>query len=266
MKGSCSPLPTWKGGDADSWRASFLRKATTLTEDPNFGTWKDFLQKLQDSFKPYDLKGEALDKIIKLWQGTTSIKDHIVKFKVLLSDSGVAEDSPAGLNYFQKSIRVLLLRKILDWDDVPDTLADWYKKVLKTNNNYHRVQRILKWDAPKKEEGKPRWNFWKEKGDITMDMDVITRVYKTMTDKEKTELMKKGLCFHCKKARHLSWDCPEKKGKGATPATPATTSTSATPTKKMMAKELTAYIWSLMALLNDEEKTVFYDEAEKEGF
>ena len=34
----------------------------------------------------------------------------------------------------------------------------------------------------------------------------------------------------------------------------------------MTAKELTAHIRSLMALLNDEEKTEFYDEAEKEGF
>ena len=36
--------------------------------------------------------------------------------------------------------------------------------------------------------------------------------------------------------------------------------------KKMMAKELMAHIRSLMALLDEEEKTEFYDEAEKEGF
>ena len=34
----------------------------------------------------------------------------------------------------------------------------------------------------------------------------------------------------------------------------------------MTAKELTAHIRSLTALLNEEEKTEFYDEAEKEGF
>ena len=36
--------------------------------------------------------------------------------------------------------------------------------------------------------------------------------------------------------------------------------------KKMMAKELTVHIRSLMALLNDKEKTEFYNEAEREGF
>ena len=100
-----------------------------------------------------------------------------------------------------------------------------------------------------------------------MDVDVITKVYKTMTDKEKAELMKKGLCFRCRKGGHLSQDCPEKKGK-ATTSQPMATIPALTPTtpKKTMAKELTAHIRSLMALLNDDEKTEFYDEAKREGF
>ena len=200
-------------------------------------------------------------------QGNTSIEDHVAKFKVLLADSRVTEDSPAALDYFQKSIRVPLLKKILDRDNVPETLPEWYKKALKIDNNYHKVQRIIKRDGPKKEEGKPRWNFQKERDKNAMDVDVITKVYKTMTDEEKSELMRKGLCSRCRKAGHLSRDCPEKKGKAAVPQSTAATPTP-TPTtpKKMMAKELTAHIQSLTALLNDEEKTEFYNEAEKEGF
>ena len=100
-----------------------------------------------------------------------------------------------------------------------------------------------------------------------MDVDIITKVYKTMMDKEKTELMKKGLCFRCQKGGHLSWDCPEKKGKATTPQLMATTP-APTPAilKKMTAKELMAHIQSLTALLNDNEKMEFYDEAEWEGF
>ena len=88
-----------------------------------------------------------------------------------------------------------------------------------------------------------------------------------MTEEEKKELMRKGLCFQCRKEGHLSRDCPEKKGKTTTPqsTTTAPTPTPATP-KKMTVKELTAHIRSLTALLNKEEKTEFYDEAEKEGF
>ena len=153
------------------------------------------------------------------------------------------------------------MKKILDRDNIPETLEEWYKKALKIDNDYHKVQRIIRRDAPKKDEGKPRWNFRKERDDNTMDVDVITKVFKTMTEEEKKELMRKGLCFRCKKEGHLSRNCPEKKGRTATAPAPTPTTS-----KKMTAKELTAHIHSLTALLNEEEKTEFYDEAEKEGF
>ena len=167
-------------------------------------------------------------------QGNATIEDHVARFKVLLADSGVTEDSPAALDYFQKSIRVPLLKRILDRDNVPETLDEWYRKALKVDNDYHKVQRIIRRDVPKKDEGKPRWNFRKERDDSAMDVDVITKVYKKMTDEERAELMKKGLCFKCKKQGHLSRDCPEGKGNTTAAVTPNTTTpapTSATPKK-----------------------------------
>ena len=257
-----------EGGDADSWRTAFLRRSITAKGDPDFGKWDDFLHNLRSSFRPYDKEGDALDEIIKMQQGNATIEDHVARFKVLLADSGVMEDSPAALDYFQKSIRVPLLKRILDRDNIPETLDEWYRKALKVDNDYHKVQRIIKRDAPKKDEGKPRWNFRKERDDSAMDVDVITKVYKKMTDEERTELMRKGLCFKCKKQGHFSRDCPEGKGQTTATVTPKMTAPAPTPAtpKKMTAKELTAHIRSLTALLNDEEKTEFYDEAEKEGF
>ena len=142
-------------GDADLWRAALLKRSMTAQGEPNFGKWSNFLRDLRNSFKPYDKEGDALDKIIWMRQGNTSIEDHVTKFKVLLADSRVTEDSPTALDYFQKSIRVPLLKKILDQDNVPETLPEWYKKALKIDNDYHKVQRIIKRDGLKREEGKP---------------------------------------------------------------------------------------------------------------
>ena len=86
-----------------------------------------------------------------------------------------------------------------------------------------------------------------------------------MTPEEQTELMRKGCCFQCKKPGHLSRDCLEKKGKNTILTTPNTSTTTTVP-KKMTVKELTAHIRSLTALLDQEEKDEFYNEAEKEGF
>ena len=35
-----------EGGDADSWRAAFLKKSVTAQGEPNFGRWNDFLRDL----------------------------------------------------------------------------------------------------------------------------------------------------------------------------------------------------------------------------
>ena len=53
-----------EGGDADSWRAAFLKRSITAQGEPNFGRWSDFLKDLRCSFKPYDKEGDTLDEII----------------------------------------------------------------------------------------------------------------------------------------------------------------------------------------------------------
>ena len=264
-------LTYMEGGDADSWKEAFLKTACKNDGSIDFGTWKDFMKNIKEDFKPYDTKGDALDEIIRLWQGTNSIEDHVSQFKVLLKDSGVEVTSPAALDYFQRSIQVPLLRKIMDLADLPTTLNKWYDWALKFDANYHQLMRLINRGKPKKEEKtKLRWTFRRtEKDPNAMDIDVITHTYNTLTPEERTEFMKKGLCFQCKKPGHLSRDCPDKKGK--TPTTTASTSTTSASTpsaapKKMTAKELTAHIWSLTALLDETERNEFYNEAEKEGF
>ena len=96
-----------------------------------------------------------------------------------------------------------------------------------------------------------------------MDVDALD------TDKHMNS-MRKGLCFNCNKASHISKFCPEKR------RVTASTSTSisllsyapnpAATLRKMNPKELVAHICSMTAQMGLDEKEEFLDEAEKEGF
>ena len=94
-----------------------------------------------------------------------------------------------------------------------------------------------------------------------MDVDALTA-------EKRTEYMKKGLCFNCGKSGHLSKDCGEKKKPPsyASTWTPAASSSTPIPPKKMSLKELYAHVRSITHQMDEKEKEVFYEEAEKEGF
>ena len=88
------------------------------------------------------------------------------------------------------------------------------------------------------------------------------------TDK-RIDMMRKGLCFNCNKAGHISKFCPEKRRASAstsTPTSPLSYAPSPATSRKMNPKELVAHIRSITAQIGPEEKEEFLDEVEKEGF
>ena len=112
-----------------------------------------------------------------------------------------------------------------------------------------------------KEEPRQKWNIRQRDPDM-MDIDALS------TDK-RTDMMRKGPCFNCNKAGHISKFCPEKRKaltSTFTPTSPLSYSPSPTTSKKMNLKELVAHIRSITDKMGPEEKEEFLDEAEKEGF
>ena len=91
----------------------------------------------------------------------------------------------------------------------------------------------------------------------------------TLSMDKRNDMMRKGLCFHCNKAGHISKFCPEKRRAStstSTPTSPPSYAPSPTTSKRMNPKELVAHIRSVTAQMGPDEKEEFLDEAEKEGF
>jgi Ty3 transposon capsid-like protein/Zinc knuckle len=235
-------------GDAASWKEQLLEDAMALPS-LDLGTWKRFKDNLEEAFKPYDAPGDALEEMKTLRMGNNSIEEHIAKFKMLVTRSGLEATSAAVIDYFRESLNIPLQRRILSLENPPKTLKEWYDWAAKLDNNFRRMQRILgrndrakTGSEKKKVEPKRQWNIPRRDPDA-MDVD-------TLTAEKREEMMKKGLCFGCGKPGHISKNCPDKDATR----------------KKMNGKELLAHIRSLTMHMDDDEKEKFYDEAEKEGF
>ena len=107
--------------------------------------------------------------------------------------------------------------------------------------------------SDRKPKGKGLRRFYFDPGPKdpnAMDVDA-------MTTKERTKLMKKGLCFSCKKLGHLSQNCPNK--------TPRTSPPPLFP-QKMKGKELHTHVQSLLAQMEEDNVNEFFNDAKQEGF
>jgi hypothetical protein len=54
---------------------------------------------------------------------------------------------------------------------------------------------------------------WEMTVSMAVDAISVTRLgdrHSPMTREERTRLRKNGICFHCKKGRHMAKECPEK--------------------------------------------------------
>jgi len=122
-------------GDAAAWNEQFMEKALSTTP-PNLGTWTQFLTDLNDAFKPYDAPGDALEEMKTLRVGNNSIDEHIAKFKMLVTRSGLGTTSPAVIDYFRETLNIPLQRQILSLAIPPATLDEWYTWASRLDNNF----------------------------------------------------------------------------------------------------------------------------------
>jgi Retrotransposon gag protein len=241
------------GGDAAVWKQQFIQteieeSEEVKTDEPNWGTYKEFVEALKKTFQPYDEPAEALEDMKKLCLGDGSITEHNSRFWLLVSQTGM-KDSLALMDLYRETLPWGLQSLIIWSEHPPKTLEEWYTKA--TNYVGHqRAQCLLKKqdkpvNTPSAPPAQKKFSFSEKKDPNAMDIDC-------MSIKECTCLIKEGKCFRCKLFGHLSWDCPNKGQANMTPTTP-----------KWTGKAAASHIQTLIASISEEKKKTLEEEGKK---
>jgi hypothetical protein len=155
---------------------------------------------------------------------------YVSKFERLARLAGYDLNSSLVLDRFGSKLIPGLYAAIVNGPDEPVTWTDWVRAAQKYQQKYLLVQANLgdrrSKDPAKgqKSRSKEQWQQAlrpKPKDPNAMEIDRV-RARQITTD-ERTELMKAGKCFTCRKQGHLSRNCPQRLSR---PCTNAHTSTS----------------------------------------
>lgn len=189
------------------WKELFLDThvdETTGLGEEKFPTFNDFIGKLEEDFKAEEHDEEALDKLYLLKQGNRTAEELVTEFKFLAREAGLGfqtySDHIHMIRLFQEALNPWLVRRIFhsssSWGEIPKTIDEWFMRAIQLE----KIQAIIgKGPRTQKTNTENRsWNCSKP----------TAKNANTMSQQERTDLMKKGACFRCKKPGHRVRDCP----------------------------------------------------------
>ena len=163
-------------------------------------------------------------------------------------------------------------------ETTPRSLAGWMAKAVTLDNNWHQTQ-MMRGDhnsGPSKSSKNRRSYRYKSQNDrdlMAMDIDAVINA---LSPEERQDLMKKGLCFYCKKGGHRVEDCDKKppsnrsgnggnQGKNRRDYRGKNNENKAKKFESNKGKEITKHIRALVDKLEDEEYTIFNQSMVEEG-
>jgi hypothetical protein len=136
------------GGHAAVWKQQFIQtkikeSEEAKTNEPNWGTYKEFVEALKRTFQPYNEPAEALEDMKKLCLGDGSIMEHNSKFQLLVSQTGM-KDFPALTDLYRETLPWGLQSPIIQSEHPPKTLEEWYTKATNFYVRHQRAQRLFR--------------------------------------------------------------------------------------------------------------------------
>jgi hypothetical protein len=196
-------------GPAENWVEDFTDSTTTILtsgQPKGYGSFVDFCTLVNNDFGPANPAGSAMQDLMKLRQ-SGSLIDYIAEFKLLAGRAGITEVNTFR-QFFLGGMNTGLRRSIMS-DEIPTTNSDLIRKALTKQSNFEELknlQNLYGGGTTQKKNNqtrKPRYHDNRDPNAMEVDR---------MTQNEKEDCMKRGLCFRCQEKGHRANECPKPRG------------------------------------------------------
>lgn len=184
-------------GVAASWAAGIIKDGQA-TSPARYGTWDEFVVKLETAFLPVNAASDAVAKLKKLKQGAGGVDDYIATFRTTVGLTDF-KDTAFIIDKFLDGLNDSLRRKVLGNTSEMKTLEDYYGVASRLDANYQYTNTF---SSPHPKPNNFRRNIRQV---ATTDNDVAIQ---KLTAAERDKLRREGKCFRCRKAGHMSRECP----------------------------------------------------------
>lgn len=203
-------LSYMKNGTAGTWALKYHRDRVKAKEAAAAAgtayveeSYKKFIEKVAKEFQEIDKGRAARHKLTHIKQGRFPADSYIALFNSYAHETDFNET--ALIEFFKNGLRYDLLKRIEEMENIPTTLELWQTKA-------------AQFDMSKNFSRQPNYNYnpgpsnWKQgTRENPIMIDALQKVVAKLSDSERNELRRKGLCFYCKEGGHISRNCPKKK-------------------------------------------------------
>jgi hypothetical protein len=181
--------------------------------------WTHFITEFNQAFANSTEKQTATAKLHTLHMEGRNLDSYLAKFHTLAGKAGYGLNEEGTLNLLRRGLPEPLAKEIIKSDN-PQTYNEWEVAAHKHHDIWMRLSSLYPSKGQKtkfgKTEGQWRRTFApkpqtmpkKSDGVVPMQVDPPGWINHTLTNEEKTHLMKEGRCFRCSNKGHMSRTCP----------------------------------------------------------
>ena len=194
-------------GRAGDWFvANYLDLSNRNPE--RFDSYEEFETSFKLNFADADSSRTAISAILNLVQ-TKSAKEYTQLFNTYANDTGF--NTVALIEHYRKGLKPEIKNVIMTVGSMPTTLKAYQDRTIEIDQRVSEREKEQRAEQARKPAETYRRSVptkVPDAGSTVIKVAEPTTTFMRLTDEQKADFMKKGLCFKCKQQGHRATACP----------------------------------------------------------